>query len=163
MLEGVHELHRGLGDFDGVRLSGLSGDSLGEDLLALELSFSLLGVVFAHSSLEGLTALTSADVFDSHVNSLGDDSSSVLLVDNDSDGVLSDIEDTTGLTVVELVRHALVDGAVGNNVNEVALSVSLHDLGEVNGTVVSETLAEQVSGSCSVSEAVRHLYFLIVK
>lgn len=149
MLEGVHELHRGLGDFDGVRLSGLSGDSLGEDLLALELSFSLLGVVFAHSSLEGLTALTSADVFDSHVNSLGDDSSSVLLVDDDSDGVLGHIENATGLTVVELVRHALVDGAVGNNVNEVALSVSLHDLREVDWAVVSETLAEQVSGSSS--------------
>jgi hypothetical protein len=51
--------------------------------------------------------------------------------------------------VIELVRHALVDGTVCNNVNEVALSVSLHDLREVNWAVVSETLAEQVSGSCS--------------
>lgn len=149
VLEGVHELDGGLGDFDGVRLSGLSRDSLGEDLLALKLSLSLLGVIFAHSSLEGLTALTSAHVLDSHVNSLGDDSSSVLLVDDDSDGVLGHIEDAAGLTVIELVRHALVDGTVCNNVNEVALSVSLHDLREVNWAVVSETLAEQVSGSCS--------------
>jgi hypothetical protein len=33
----------------------------------------------------------------------------------------------------------------------------------VNWAVVSEALAEEVSSSCSVSEAVRHLYFLIVK
>ena len=92
-----------------MRFSGLSGNSLGEDLLALCLSLSLLGVIFLDSSLEGLTALGSTHVLDSNVDSLGDDSSSVLLVDNDSDGVLSDIEDTTGLTMVELVRHALVD------------------------------------------------------
>ena len=163
MLEGVHELDGGLGNFDDVGLSGLSGDSLGEDLDTLLLGLSLLGIIIAHSSLEGLTALTSADMLDSDVNSLGDDSASVLLVDDDSDGVLGHIENTTGLTVVELVGHALVDATVGDNVNEVTLSVSLHDLREVNGAVVSEALAEEVSSSGSVSEAVRHLYFLIVK
>ena len=109
VLEGSHELDGGSLHIDGVGLSGLSGDSLGENLLALSLCLSLLSVIFAHSSLEGLTALGSTHVLDSNVDSLGDDSSSVLLVDNDSDGVLSDIEDTTGLTMVELVRHALVD------------------------------------------------------
>ncbi len=163
MLEGVHELDGGLGNFDDTGLSGLSGDSLGEDLDTLLLGLSLLGIIIAHSSLEGLAALTSADMLDSDVNSLGDDSASVLLVDDDSDGVLGHIENTTGLTVVELVGHALVDATIGNNVNEVALSVSLHDLREVNGAVVSEALAEEVSSSGSVSEAVRHLYFLIVK
>jgi len=163
VLEGVHELDGGLGNFDDVGLSGLSGDSLGEDLDTLLLGLSLLGIIIAHSSLEGLTALTSADMLDSDVNSLGDDSASVLLVDDDSDGVLGHIENTTGLTVVELVGHALVDATVGDNVNEVTLSVSLHDLREVNGAVVSEALAEEVSSSGSVSEAVRHLYFLIVK
>ena len=163
MLEGVHELDGGLGNFDDVGLSGLSGDSLGEDLDTLLLGLSLLGIIIAHSSLEGLTALTSADMLDSDVNSLGDDSASVLLVDDDSDGVLGHIENTTGLTVVELVGHALVDATVGDNVNEVTLSVSLHDLREVNGAVVSEALAEEVSSSGSVSEAVRHLYFLSVK
>ena len=109
MLEGGHELDGGSLNIDGVGLSGLSGDSLGEDLLALGLCLSLLGVIFAHSSLYGLTALGSTHVLDSNVDSLRDDSSSVLLVDNDSDGMLSDIPDATGLTVVELVRHALVD------------------------------------------------------
>ena len=163
MLEGVHELDGGLGNVNDMGLSGLSGDSLGENLLALLLGLSLQGIILAHSSLEGLAALTSADMLDSDVNSLGDDSASVLLVNDDSDGVLGHIEHATSLTVVELVGHALVDATVGDNVNEVALSVSLHDLGEVNGAVVSEALAEEVSSSGSVSEAVRHLYFLIVK
>ena len=163
MLEGVHELDRCRLDIDGMRLLWLLRESLCEDLDTLFLSLSLLGVILAHSSLEGLTALTSANMLDSDVNSLGDDSSSVLLVDDNSDGVLGHIENAASLTVIELVRHALVDGTVSNDINEVSLAVGLHDLGKVNGPVVSEALAKEVSSSCSVSETVRHLYFLIVK
>ncbi len=163
VLEGVHELDGCLLSIDDVSLLGLSRESLGEDLDTLGLGLSLLGVIIAHSSLEGLTALTSADMLDSHMNSLGDDSSSVLLVDDYTDGVLSDIENAAGLSVIELVGHALVNGTVSNDINEVSLAVGLHDLGEVDGAVVSEALAEEVSSSCSVSEGVRHLYFLIVK
>lgn len=163
MLEGVHELDVGLGDLNEMSFLGLEVDSLGVDLDTVDLGLSLLGVVLAHSSLEGLTALRSADVLNSDVNSLGDNSASVLLVDDNSDGVLGDIEHTAGLTVVELVGHTLVDASVSNNVNEVALLVSLHDLGEMNRTVLSETLGEQVSGSSSVAVTMRHLYFLIVK
>ncbi len=163
MLEGVHELDRGLGDVNDVLLAGLQVDSLGVDLHTLGLGLSLLGVVLAHSSLEGLAALRSADMLNSDVNSLGDDSASVLLVDDDTDGVLGHIENTTGLTVVELVRHALVNGAVSDNIDEVTLLVSLHDLGKMDGAVLSEGLGEKVSGSSSVSVGVGHLYFLIVK
>ena len=163
MLEGVHELDGCLCSLNYVLILRLSRNSLGEDLFTLGLSFSLLGIILAHSSLEGFTALTSANMLDSDVNSLGDDSASVLLVDHNSDGVLGHIENAASLTMVELVRHALVDGTISNHVNEVTLAVGLHDLGEVNWAVVSEALAEEVSSSCSVSEAVRHLYFLIVK
>lgn len=123
-----------------MTLSGLDWDSLGGDLDTLGLGFSLLLIVFADSSLEGLSALGSADVLNSDVNSLGDNSASVLLVDDHSDSVLIDIEDATGLTVVELVGHALVDGTVSNDINEVTLSVNLHDLGQVDGAVLSEGL-----------------------
>ena len=140
MLEGVHELDRGLGDIDDVGLAGLEVDSLGVDLHAVLLGLSLLGVILAHSSLEGLTALTSADMLNSDVNSLGNDSASVLLVDDDTDGVLGHIENAASLTMVELVRHALVDGAVGDHIDEVVLSVGLHDLRKVDGTVLSEGL-----------------------
>ena len=109
MLEGVHELDGCRLDINSVGLLGLLRKSLGEDLDTLGLCLSLLGVILAHSSLEGLTALTSANMLDSDVNSLGDDSTSVLLVDDNSDGVLGHIKNAAGLTVVELVRHALVD------------------------------------------------------
>jgi hypothetical protein len=163
VLEGVHELDGGLGDVNDVLVAGLSGDSLGVNLHALNLGLSLLGVILAHSSLEGLTALASADMLNSDVNSLGDDSASVLLVDDDTDCVLGHIENAASLTVVELVRHALVNGAVSDNIDEITLSVGLHDLGEVHGTVLSEGLGEEMSGSSSVSVTVGHLYFLIVK
>jgi len=163
VLEGVHELNRGLADIDDAGLSRLEGNSLGVDLDTSGLGLSLLGVVLSHSSLEGFTALTSADMLNSDVNSLGDDSASVLLVDDNTDGVLGNIEDATGLSMIEFVGHTLVDGTVSNNVNEVTLLVSLHDLRQMNWTMLSEGLREEVSGSRSVSVTVRHLYFLIVK
>ena len=128
MLEGVHELDRCLRDVDYMLQFRLKGDSLGEHLNTLELGLSLLGIILAHSSLEGLTAFTSADMLDSDVNSLGDDSASVLLVDDDSDGVLGHVENAASLSMVELVRHALVDATVSNDVNDIVFPVSLHDL-----------------------------------
>jgi hypothetical protein len=163
VLERVHELDGGLGHVHGVRLSGLDGQALGEDLDALFLGLALLGVVLLDAALERLAALAPTHMLNSDVDSLGDDVSSVLLVDDDTDGVLVHVEHAAGLAVVELVGHALVDAAVGDDVHEVTSFVSLHDLREVHWAVVSETLGEQVSGSGAISVAMRHLYFLIVK
>jgi len=140
VLEGVHELDGGLGNVDNVFHLRLEVNSLGDDLETLLLGLFLLGVVLSHSSLEGLSALRSADMLNSDVNSLGDDSASVLFVDDNSDGVLGDIEDATSLTVVELVGHTLVDATVSNDINEVSLFVSLHDLREMDGSMLSEAL-----------------------
>ncbi len=128
MLEGVHELDGSLGGFNGMSLSGESIDSLSLDLDSLFLGLSLLGVIFSDSSLEGFSALRSADVLNSDVNSLGDNLASDLLVDDYSEGVLVDIKDSASLSVVEFVGHTLVDGTVGNNINVVALSEGSHDL-----------------------------------
>lgn len=58
-------------------------------------------------------------MLDSHVNSLGDDPLSNLLVDNDSNGAGVDVEDSTGSAVIELIRHALMDGTINNDVDDV--------------------------------------------
>ena len=147
-----------------MSFSRLDVDSLGLNLLTSGLGVSLEAIVFLDSSLEGLSALTLADVLDSDVNSLGNDFASDLFVDNDSDGVLVHIENLSSLTVVELVWHALVDATVGNDVNEIALLVNLQDLRKMDGSVVSEGLTEQVSCSSSLSMSVRHLsiYYLII-
>lgn len=142
---------------------GLDIDSLGVDLDTELLCLSLLCVVFLDTSLECLSALTSANMLNSDVNSLGDNSASVLLVNDNSDGMLSDIENDTSLSVVELVRHALVDGSVSDYVDDVFLPVSLQNLRGMDWSVQSEALAEEVSCSCSITVAVRHLLFSIIK
>ena len=43
------------------------------------------------------------------MNSFWNDSSFVLLVDNDTESVLSDVEDSSGFSVIALVWHTLVD------------------------------------------------------
>merc|ERR1719454_2134946 len=57
------------------------------------------------------------------MNPLGNNSTINKLVDNDTDGVGSDIEYFTSLTVVELVGHTLVDGTISNDINVVTLFV----------------------------------------
>ena len=117
-LNGVEVLD-GLGN-DDVLSSGLDGSSLGIGLwLLILLSLFLKGIVLFNSGDESNTGLRLSDVLDSHVDSLGNNSSVDGLVDNDTDGMSSDIEDSTSLTMVELVRHTLVDGTVGTDINVV--------------------------------------------
>ena len=74
------------------------GECLGSSLLGLSLKF----VVLAYAYLESLSGLRLSDVFNSDVNALRDNASVDSLVDNNSDSVSSNIEDSTGLTMVEL-------------------------------------------------------------
>jgi len=55
---------------------------------------------------------------------------------------LIDVENSTGLSVVKVVRHTLVDGTVDNDINVVTNSVRGEDVGDSDGTVSSESLAE---------------------
>merc|ERR1712048_597181 len=57
------------------------------------------------------------------MDSLGNNSTINKLVNNDTDGMSSDIEDFTSLTVVVLVGHTLVDGTISNDVNVITLLV----------------------------------------
>ena len=95
-------------------------------------------------------------MFDADVNSLGDDSLSDLLVDDDSDGAGVDVEDGSGAAVVVLVGHALVLGAVNNDVDDVSDLVASEGLADVDGTVALEALAEFMSGSALVAVTVGH-------
>ena len=62
-----------------------------------------------------------------------------------------DVENSTGLSVIEVVGHTLVDGTVDDDINVVTDSVRGEDVGDSHGTVSSESLGELGSGSGSVS------------
>ena len=96
-------------------------------------------------------------MLDSDVDALGDDSVSDLLVDDNSNGAGVDVEDGSSAAVIVFVRHALVDGSVDNDVNDVAHLVAGQSLGNVDGAVLLEPFSEFVSGSALVSVAVGHL------
>ncbi len=90
------------------------------------------------------------------MKSLGDDSVSDLLVDNNSKGSGVDVEDSACSTVVVLVWHGLVNGTINNDVNDITDLVSGEVLGHTNSAVASESLLEFVSGSSFISVAVSH-------
>ena len=55
-LDRVHEFNRSLADIDNCGLAGLDVDALDVDATASSLGFSLLSIVIADASSEGLTA-----------------------------------------------------------------------------------------------------------
>ena len=95
-------------------------------------------------------------MFNSDVESLGDDSVSDLLVDNNSEGSGVDVEDCARSAVVVLVWHGLVDGTIDDDVNDITDLVSGEVFGHTNSAVASESFLEFVSGSSFISVAVSH-------
>ena len=79
------------------------------------------------------------------------------LVDNNTNGSLGDVEHDASTSLVEFVRHTLVNGSVNLNVDIVSNLVQLHVTVEWNYPVLPESFAEKVSGSCTVTMGVGHL------
>jgi hypothetical protein len=100
-------------------------------------------------------------MLNSHVNSLGDDSVSHLLVDDDTDGSGVDVEDGPRSAVVVLVRHSLVNGAIDNDIDDISVFIGGKSLSNVDRAVLFETLSELVSSSSLISVAVSHGNYLL--
>ena len=79
------------------------------------------------------------------------------LLHNNTNGGLGDVVDNTGLTVVELVGHTLLDRTVGLDVNDVTDLVDLQVGGKGNGTMLLEVTRESVTSTRSVTAAVLNL------
>lgn len=101
-------------------------------------------------------------MLDANVDSLGDDSVSDLFVDDDSDGPGVDVEDGSCATVVVFVWHALVDGAVDGDVDNISDLVGGERFGDVDRTVLLEALSEFVAGSALVAVTVSHWSKIII-
>lgn len=73
-----------------------------------------------------------------------------------ADSPLCDIPNYSSFTMVELVRHTLMDSTISFNVHKIP---NLEDFKVTlcsNGSLLAETLAEEITRTCSVSEGMRH-------
>lgn len=58
-------------------------------------------------------------MFDPDIDTFGDDAVSDTFVDNDSDGMRSDVKDSSGPSMVVLVWHALLKRTIAFDVDQV--------------------------------------------
>lgn len=86
--------------------------ALQDDAFALSESLATLLVVGLHAGQEFVTALRGLDVLGANVDALGEDLSAVTLVHDDTQCVRCDVVDASGLAVVSLEWHALVNCSV---------------------------------------------------
>ena len=98
-------------------------------------------------------------MLDADVDTLGQDSVFNAFIDDDTESVLSDVEDSAGLTMVELGGHTSMDCTISENINVVSLAVGDEVFAEGRNTVLSERLREQTSRASSKTVAVGHLSF----
>ncbi len=95
-------------------------------------------------------------MFDSNVNSLADQSISNLFVDNHTNSTRGNVPDDTSSAVVVFVRHSFVDRSISLNINILANSVCSQVCGKMNWSALLEGLSEEISGSSTITEGVRH-------
>jgi len=96
-------------DGDGAGLTGLDGLPLQVHVLSSSFCGDLLLSVGLDTVDELLSALGVLDVLNADVHTLLNVSVADELVEDDSEGGLGDVVDNTGLTVVDLVGHTIVE------------------------------------------------------
>lgn len=99
-------------------------------------------------------------MFNSDIESLCDDSGSDSLVYDDSNGMLSDIEDSSCPSMIEFVRHTLLKGTVSFDVDEVTPFVGSQIRCQMFDSVLLEISRKFGPRSSPVSLGVRHLDLL---
>lgn len=139
---------------DDTGFSWLSWLSLQLDGNTLSLSFSTLGGVVLDSLQKFGSTLGVLDVFNSQTQSLFQVSVTDHLVDDNTNRRLGDVEDNTGLTLVDLVWHTLLDGTVGLDINDVTNFVDLQVGGQWNSTMLPEVTLEHVTSTRSVTMSI---------
>lgn len=113
-------------------------------------------LVLADAVEEVIAAGRLLHVLDAHMDLLADDAVAVELVHLDTDGARGDVPDDTGLTMVELVREALLHRSVTLDVDEVADLVHVQVGRERDVSVLAEVAGKQVARVRAVTVRVRH-------
>ena len=118
---------------------------MGGGLTAGPLGLNLGLLVGSNTVLELLNAAGSLNVLDTHVKALGDDAPPNTLVHHHTHSGLGDVPNAASLTVVETVRHTLVDGTVGNDVNVVTEPVGGKVYGHGGHAILPKPPLEEVA------------------
>ena len=70
-----------------------------------------------------------------------------------------DVEDGSGVSVVILEGHALVDGAIDHNVDDVSVLEGGEGFGDVDRPVLFESFSELMPSFASIAIGVSHLFW----
>ena len=96
-------------------------------------------------------------MLDADMDAFRDDSRVDALVHDDTNGLAGHVEHSSGLAVVEFVRHTTMNSAISDDINVVSFLVIDEVFAETGHSMLSEWFGEQISRSCSETEAVWHL------
>lgn len=97
---------------DDARWKWLFWFALQDDTLAFSESVAAFLIVGLNAGQEFVTALRGLDVFNTDVDTLGEDLSTVTFVYNNTQSVFRDVVDASSLSVVSLEWHTFVDCSV---------------------------------------------------
>jgi len=136
-------------EFDGMSFTWLLIDSLDIDVGASGLGVLDGSVVSNNTVEETLTRFGVLDVFNADIDTFWDDTSTNLLVDDDTDGSLGNVENTSSGTVVDLVWHTLLESTITLDIDDISLSVTGEVSLQTNCSLLTEVLGEHVTGTTS--------------
>merc|ERR1719215_1798460 len=107
---------------------------------------------------EILSALGVTNVLNTDGDTLGENSSFHTLVDDNAESTLGNIEHASGLAVVGLVGHTLLEGTATLNVNNVTPLVDLQVGGQMFHSLLLVGTREHVSRTTTKSLRIGHLF-----
>merc|ERR1711973_414578 len=99
--------------------------SFAVNLYTTGLGFSFLHLILFHTSQEIIPTLGMFDMFNSEVDSFGDDSVSKLFVNNNPNSSSGHVEHSSSFPMVVFVWHSFVNGSISLDINNVTNLVGL--------------------------------------
>lgn len=155
--EGGQDVNLGLLVGDHVALTGHDGDTLeARGLLTTGAVLGLDGLVLLDAVDEVLAALGVADMLDAEMEALLHLAVADDLVDLNTDGVLGNVENDTSAAMVVRIRHTLLDGGIGDDVDVITTLVLDQVPSKIGHTMLAEGLGELVARVRAETTGVRH-------